>query len=504
MLALACGVVQIGCGNASKQDCADSLIVSFTGECPGSESNGTGDGGGEGGTENAGPSGSSGTSSGGKTSRGGDTSITPGEGPNDACAKLGREPDEAEPAAPSDAKPVVVYEWGQEGNEPTLDAGDWKVDNNSVWKGQSAVHAQDLKAKGSATLPFDCGGLEHSQLSFVAHLGDQSAQLELFDGEVSRGKLAVGYNWTTQVLNVTPGKHEYRFVVTNVGTTSIAVPFVIDAFTCSSTELGASTSDVISFDDGFVPVESSGWLVDNLRGVHEGEAAIHPPVLEPGDEPVMHFDCGGREHTRLSFVTHLAVEEGELEVCDGKTSRGKLGVGYNWTLQLLDVPAGKHNYTFIPRSRATKTIAEPFVMDTFTCTDNEIEAGHNGLITADGGFVPPELTGDWFVDNLRGAHEGEAAAHPPVLSGLGEATLEIDCGESTAGLSFVAHRVTEQGELELFDGDESRGVVDLGYNWTKKTYQTETGKYRLVASNPGTKQLSESFVVDTIQCDAKL
>lgn len=105
------------------------------------------------------------------------------------------------------------------------------------------------------------------------------------------------------VVNVSAGVHEYTFTVRNMGTTKIDVPYVLDSFVCKYAEPTEGVKGFVSFDDAFVPVElGTGWFVDNLRGAHEGEAALHPPALVPGGDASVTFECPGDKHTQLSFV----------------------------------------------------------------------------------------------------------------------------------------------------------------------------------------------------------
>lgn len=481
-LVLACGVVQLGCGNASKKDCADSLIVSFTGECPGSES----DGGGEGGTGNVG----AGTTNGGgkKGGDGGDGGVFVSGG-----------------TSPASPEPEVVFQWGDADVEGRLPSGQWQVDNaKGTHRGESAVHPPALDPGAEKTMTFDCGGQEHTQLSFVAWRLTNNTELEIFDGTTSRGIIDGGGGWHPFVFDVPPGKHTYTFIARNTGTAEIDVPYVLDTFVCSNALPEPGPNGFVDFDDAFIPLETGeDWFVDNLRGTHQGEAAVHPPALEPGEEASMSFDCGAREHTRLSFVAWRLTNDTELELMDGKVSRGIIDAGGGWHPFVFDVPAGKHTYTFIARNTGTTAISIPYVLDTFACEYEEAKPGGNGFVDFDDGFIPVELGDGWFVDNLRGVHQGEAAVHPPVLEAGEEASMTFECAsESHTSLSFVAWRLANQTELELFDGDLSRGKIDGGGGWHPFKYEGEPGarQYTFTVRNLGTTLLTSAYVLDTFQC----
>ncbi len=400
------------------------------------------------------------------------------------------------------SKPKTVYEWGKMGTEGSFDAGDWQVDNSmGVFSGTSAVHAPTLPPGDEASLPLDCGGKAHTQLSFVARRLTDGTELELFDGEVSRGLIAVG-DWTTFVVDVSPGKHDYRLVARNLVASELTAPYVLDQITCSSGELQAGHNGFVTFDDGFVPLELGGdWFVDNLRGVHQGEAAVHAPALDPGDEQSMTFSCPATDMTQLGFVARRLVDGTELELFDGEQSRGKIQVG-DWTTLVVDVPAGEHTFKLVARNLTTTRLSEPYALDTFVCKSEEPKPGVNGFVSLDEAFVPLEIGGDWLVDNLRGVHQGEAAIHPPVLPAEGESSMTFDCGGAAhTNFSFVARRLVDGTELELYEDGDSRGKVQVG-DWTSFNYDTESAPhdYKLVARNLLQTELSEPYAIDTFAC----
>jgi hypothetical protein len=479
-LVLACGVAQIGCGNASKKECADSVVVSFTGECPGSDGSGaTGTGeGGAGATDGAGPKG-------GVNGEGG-VFTTAG-------------------SSATGAEPEVVFQWGDADSEGRLSSGEWQVDNSKgTHRGETAVHPPALDPGGEKSMSFDCGGEAHTQLSFVAWRLTNNTELEIFDGKTSRGIIDGGGGWNPVVLDVPPGKHEYTFTARNTGTAEIGVPYVLDTFVCKKASPEPGPNGFVDFDDSYIPLEiGEDWFVDNLRGAHQGEAAVHPPALDPGDAVSMSFDCGGREHTRLRFVAWRLTNNTELELMDGTTSRGVIDGGGGWNPFVFDVPAGKHTYSFIARNTGTTPISIPYVLDTFACDYTEAMPADKGFVDFDDGFIPVEVGEGWFVDNLRGAHQGEAAVHPPVLEAGDEASMTFECASANhTSLNFVAWRLTNNAELELFDGDVSRGKIDGGGGWNPLKYEGEPGarQYTFTVRNLGETRLTSPYVLDTFQC----
>lgn len=483
-LMLACGVAQIGCGNASKKECADSVIVSFTGECPGSDGSGaTGTGEGGAGATSVGTSGSGGSSS--KPGHGG--AVTGG-------------------AAPVAPEPELVFQWGDPEHEGRLDAGDWFVDNSQgAHVGGSAVHPPKLLPGQEVSMSFDCGGQEHTQLSFALRRLSGSTELELFDGPTSRGIIIADGGWNGFVFDVPQGIHDYKLTVRNTGTAEIGVPYVLDSFVCKNAESTEGPNGFVTFDDAFIPLELGGtWFVDNLQGAHQGEAAVHPTPLGPGADSSMTFDCGGREHTQLSFVLRRLTGSTELELFDGETSRGVIVADGGWNGFVFDVPAGKHEYTLIARNTGTAAIGTPFVLDTFACKFEESTQDPEGYVTFDAGFIPIEIEGSWFVDNLHGTHQGEAAVHPPALEPGTDSSMTFDCTDPEhTTLSFVLRRLTGNTELLLLDGTKERDTLVKDGGWNALVYEAEPGsrQYTFTARNTGATRLQAPFVLDTFRCE---
>jgi hypothetical protein len=477
-LGVALGLGSAGCGQANKDKCKESVINAYTGEC----------GGDDGSTSATGATGSGAT---GATDDGGGT-------PAGASTGNGGTKDTDEPA--------TVYEWGQKNSEDNLSPGDWLVDNSKgQHQGENAVHPPALQPGEEASMTFDCNGQEHTQLSFVAWRLTGNTELELFDGSASRGIIDGAGGWNPFIFDVPAGKHEYTFTVRNTGTTKIDVPYVLDTFACKSAIAEAGLNGFVDFDDAFVPIElEGGWFVDNLRGQHQGEAAVHPPALEPGEDASMTFDCAGREHTQLSFVAWRLTGNTQMELFDGKTSRGTIDGAGGWNPFVIDVPAGEHEYTFKVTNTGTTRIDIPYVLDTFVCKNVAPTAGANGFVDFDDGFVPVEIAGDWFVDNIHGHHQGEAAVHPPALEAGEEKSMTFDCpADDHTRLSFVVWRLTGATELELLDGSNSRATIDGAGGWNPLMFDGEakSRQYTFTARNTGTKKIDVPYVLDTFRCE---
>jgi hypothetical protein len=479
-VATALAVVTGACGEVKEDNCQDSVLAKLAGECEEYQGNSGGTGtGGHAGSVSSGGS----VTSGGKAGTGGKVGTggkggTGGTGPTD---------------------PIVVFEWGEKETEDPFDAGEWRVDSTvGVHSGEIAVHPPTLAAGDELSMTFNCGGAEHTQISFMVRRLSGSAELELFDGEASRGTVIAYDSWQRQVVDVEPGKHTYTFTARNIGTTNIGVPFVVDSFVCKNATRSYGVNGFANSDDGAIPLEMTGeWFVDNLRSIHQGEAAVHPSMLKPGDSRSMTFSCE-EEHSQLSFLARRLSGNAELELFDGTVSRGTIVAYDSWLPQVVNVPLGKHTYTFTARNVGTTTIDVPFVLDTFVCRKESPAPALNGFIDFDQGFIPLEIEGDWFVDNLRSIHQGEAAFHPPALEPGDEKVMSIEC--AAAELRFVVRRTSGNAQLELDDGHVPQEITAYD-SWANQVVRLAgSTAITLTARNTGTTPIDVPFVVDTVVC----
>ncbi len=398
---------------------------------------------------------------------------------------------------------------------PDQVGGTWYVDNmRGANQGEAGLHPPPLGPGQHEEATFDCSGAETTQFSFVVRRLSENASLELFDGEESRGFIDVGGNWAGHVINVSAGSHSFRFVAKNTGTSEIDVPYILDTFACKNAPTKTTDSDefvdFVDFDQGFVPEQVGGeWYVDSVTGANQGEAGVHPPPLAPGAEASLTFDCAGNDVTQFSFVVRRLSENTTLELFDGEQSRGLIHVGGNWAQQVVNVPAGSHVFQLTAKNTGTAAIRVPYLLDTFACKNvapNAVETdNYVDFVDFDSGFVPAQVAGEWFVDNLRGTNQGEAALHPPPLAPGAEAMMTFDCaGSEHSKLNFVVRRASENAEFEVFDGATSRGLVDVGGNWAEKLFESAEPGYReytFVARNKGASELDVPYVVDTLSCE---
>src|SRR5262249_21734425 len=148
------------------------------------------------------------------------------------------------------------------------------------------------------------------------------------------------------VVDVPEGVHEYSFKAT--AQQNVGPAFVLDSLVCR--EVPPVPSLTVDFDDVFVPPETTGdWIVTNTREVDQGQAAIDHKAMVAGEEAVLNLDCGGQEHTQVSFGFNQLEGSATLELLkDGK--RREIFSGYttdinaslNWGHFIVDVEPGAH------------------------------------------------------------------------------------------------------------------------------------------------------------------
>jgi hypothetical protein len=145
-----------------------------------------------------------------------------------------------------------------------------------------------------------------------------------------------------------------------------------------------------------------------------------------------------------------------------------------------------------------------------TCSLRQTAANTSGTWDFEEGFVPPELTGTFEIDNVR-AQAGTYSAHPS-LAGASGATLGFSCGDkSHSSLSFYYMGYPSEGEsLELYeDGSlyDTYGTTYSswgagGYNWTKVSIIVSSGTHTYQwVENPGDAgPAASAYSIDTISC----
>jgi hypothetical protein len=343
---------------------------------------------------------------------------------------------------------------------PELELGDWHVDNIlGVHDGEAALRAPPMKAGDSATTTFSCNA-EHTQVRFWLDLRDLQASLSQINLELYvDGALYYTFNtflhFREVVINLPRDKHEYTFVA-NVEV-DVQDLYVLDGFTCKDEEAVIGENGRIDFDDGFVPpeLELGDWHVDSILGVHDGEAALHAPPMKAGDSATTTFSCNA-EHTQVRFWLDLRDIQASLSQINLELYvDGALYYTFNTFLHfrevVINLPRDKHEYKFV--ANVEVDVQDLYVLDGFTCTDEEAVANDNGRVGFDDAFVPPELElGDWHVDNILGVHDGEAALHAPPMMAGDTATTTFDCGgQPHTRLKFWLDQRDIQASVEVIN-----------------------------------------------------
>jgi len=402
----------------------------------------------------------------------------------------------------------VTFDLGFIPPEAVNDAGQWFVGNTQgVHQGEAAVSAPNLLAGDKKSFSFDCGGAQHTQLSFylkAAGSGTRQLTFEV-DGKPRDVFVGDGY-WRQQVIDVPRGPHTYTFSATSSQDTGS--PFQLDTFLCRNVAPTLGSNGNVTFDSGFIPPEAVNnagqWFVGNTQGVHEGEAAVSAPNLLAGDKKSFSFDCGAAEHTQLSFYLKAAgsgTRQLSFEV-DGKLREVFVGDGY-WRQQIIDVPKGVHVYTF--SATTTQDTGSPFQLDTFLCRNVTPVLGANGNVTFDLGFIPPEAAnngGEWFVGNSQGTHQGDAAISAPNMLAGDKKTFTFTCGGAEhTQLSFylkAAGSGTRQLAFEV-DGKLREVFVGDGY-WRQQVIDVAKGVHTYTFSATTTQDTGSPFQLDTFLC----
>jgi hypothetical protein len=144
------------------------------------------------------------------------------------------------------------------------------------------------------------------------------------------------------------------------------------------------------------------------------------------------------------------------------------------------------------------------VLDTFVCQNTAPRPGENGRVNLDLGFIPPEMGdgGDWFVDNTRGVHEGEAAIRAPALLGGAEATMRFDCGDQPhAQMSFYLLALAgETRQLRFYVDGELRETFVSDGAWRQQIIDVPQGTHEYTFTAATETDTSPPFVLDTFVC----
>ena len=324
-------------------------------------------------------------------------------------------------------------------------ADEWEVDTSiGAHETLRSIRPPDLPAPGSALFNFECN-TPHSVFTF-SYWGEKPTdgqRLRLYvDDELYEAygntHWGMGSGWFDAAIMLPRGPHRYRFeAVNDVAGRS---PFRLDSLSCHdhTPDDDADAGDAYDLDQGFIPESIGGsWLYNN-DNAHSGDGpyamSAQPPFLPAGGSASLEFNCDDSEHTQFGFYflgdKPEAGQEIRLYVDDkpyhnyGNTLwRGSL----DWYPALITLPRGKHRYRF--EAVTPQAGRPPLRLDTFHCADIAPQPADNGVFDLDGGFVPPEVSGEWQINNERahGSADLGFSAQPPPLPENGQATLTLDC-----------------------------------------------------------------------------
>jgi hypothetical protein len=402
----------------------------------------------------------------------------------------------------------------EEGFVPPEITGSFVIDNSSAHTGSLAAHPPLLGASATASLKFSCGGKTHSQLSFwVQGYAPAAGQnLNFFvDGVLYKTYGQTSYNGFTQVvLTVPTGTHSYQWDATTAPTVPGQPPYWIDDIQCVNVPVAENVTGAFGFEEGFVPPEvTENFVIDNSSS-HTGSLAAHPPLLCANSTASLVFSCGGKTHSQMSFwVQGYAPAAGQNLnfYVDGALYQTYGQTAYNgFTQVVLTVPTGQHTYRWDATTAPTVPGQPPYWIDDIECVNVPITKNVTGAFGLEEGFVPPEVTGDFVIDNSS-AHTGSLATHPPILGADSSASLEFSCGgETHSQMSFwVQGYAPAVGQNLKFYVDEvlykTYGQTPYnGFTQVILTVSTGQHKYRWDATTAPTVPGQPPYWIDDIQC----
>jgi hypothetical protein len=219
---------------------------------------------------------------------------------------------------------------------------------------------------------------------------------------------------------------------------------------------------------------SGAWQVDNSQA-QAGTRAIHPPLEGDSGTADMTISCGGAAHSELSFWYNglNPASDQQLNFYVDDVRYATYGNTYNWSYDAITwnhvdivVPTGPHQY----RWQATTGAAgqPPYWVDSIQCIDTPVVASANGALDFEEHFVPPELGGDFRIDDSL-AQAGAFAAHPPILAAGDIASAYFSCGcRSHQELTFYYNGLNPSADqhLNFYVDDALYATYGNTYNWS--------------------------------------
>jgi hypothetical protein len=251
------------------------------------------------------------------------------------------------------------------------------------------------------------------------------------------------------------------------------------------------------------------WSVDNSEA-QAGARAIHPPLQTAGSTTEMAVTCGGGSHSELSFFytgdSPTAGQQLMFYVDDvlydtyGNTNY----YGIVWDKVDIVVPTGTHRYRW---DASTDTASQPpYWVDNIQCRNTPVSANTSNQFNFEEGFVPPEIGGDFRIDNSS-PQAGTFSARTQILSAGATASMYFSCGckaHSEISFYYNGNNPTASQQLKFYVDDKLYNTYGntnyYGIIWDKVDVVLPTGMhhYRWDASTDTAGQ--PPYWLDTIQC----
>ena len=184
--------------------------------------------------------------------------------------------------------------------------------------------------------------------------------------------------------------------------------------------------------------DNIGFEVDTISGFtgdweevtteqHSGTYSLQPPTMTAGSTSVAELTFN-QNHTQISFWKFGEVDFYIDDVYYASYSGG------SWTNQIVTVPEGTHTYRWSV-TRAFDGRSSTYLDDIqFRYTPPVANlAGPYGF---EEGFLIPEFSGGWDIDNGIAAHSGNYALRAPYMAAAGTTSTELIYNQTHTTISF--------------------------------------------------------------------
>src|SRR6478735_9347664 len=148
----------------------------------------------------------------------------------------------------------------------------------------------------------------------------------------------------------------------------------------------------------------------------------------------------------------------------------------------------------------------PYWIDSIQCTRTPTALNTGAQYNFEEGFVPPEVTGNFQIDNSL-PYAGVFSAHPPTVGGAQKSVINFSCGcKANAGISFyyaLINPATGQ-DVKFYVDNQLYATYgrtnDCCHNFDNKIIDLPSGHhdYRWEVSTTGAGQAP--FWLDSVKC----